>query len=67
LSHGLKNCFGAFSCDERNRQPANGENLVRPEQRIDFARLMIDVDDVVEITAPFVPEAGTETFLTPHK
>src|SRR5882724_6771608 len=67
LSHGRDNSFCAFALNQRDRKPTDCENLIRPEQSIHFAGLVVDIDDIVQRTALFVPEASAKVFLAAQK
>src|SRR5437762_3222253 len=47
---------------QRERQPADGEDLVRPKCKINYTRLMIAIDHVGQITGMFVPEFAFECY-----
>src|SRR4029077_20095514 len=47
----------ALPADEWQRQPADGENLVRTHAVVIHAANVIDVDDIGQETARIVPEA----------
>src|SRR5207247_4702079 len=46
--------------EHRERQAADGQDLVRPERRVDRPGPVVDVDDVGEMAARLVPEARHE-------
>ncbi len=53
---GIDNPSRAFSLNQRKRQPANGQNLIRAEGVVAGAGNMINVDDVRQMTGRFVPK-----------
>src|SRR6266508_3196105 len=67
LSHGLDNSFCAFALNQRDSEPTDCENLIRPEQFIHFAGLVVDIDDIVQVAALFIPEASAKVFLAAQK
>ena len=56
ILHHLHHARGPFALDQGQRQTAHGKELVRAHPVIDPARLMIDIDDVIEAAARLVPE-----------
>ena len=49
--------------DEREREAADGEDLIRAHARVHAARDMIGIDDVVEAAGRRVPEARAKSRL----
>src|SRR5712691_2424145 len=51
---------GLVALEEREREPADGEDLVRAQGRVRYAGLMIAVDDIIEASGRFIPKSLAE-------
>src|SRR2546425_1081825 len=58
--HGVDDALGAISFEERQRQPADREDLVGAKRGVDRAVSMVHVDHVVQVPSVRVPEAFQE-------
>src|SRR5436309_2802350 len=58
--HGVDDALGAISFEERQRQPADREDLVGAKGGVDRAVSVVHVDHVVQVPSVRVPEAFQE-------
>ena len=61
MFYGIDDLARLFAIDNLQRQSADGEYLIGPQRCIEVSRLVIGVDDIVQMIALSVPKMAAET------